>query len=143
MKESRRLALFVAVGGFAALVNFVARIMIDWATSYEVAIVFAYPIGMTTAFLLNRALVFDGKHGNWKGQYGRFLLVNLVALVQIFIVSVALARFLFPAIGFTWRAHTVAHAIGLASPILTSYWAHKNFSFSKPATERGRDAETT
>jgi putative flippase GtrA len=143
MKEPTRVFLFVAIGGFAALVNFVARILIDRTTSYEVAIVLAFPIALTTAFLLNRALVFDGRHGDWRTQFWRFLLVNLVALVQVFVVSVALARFAFPAIGFTWRAHTVAHAIGLASPILTSYWAHKYFSFSKPAAERGRGAETT
>jgi len=130
MTERTRLALFILIGGFAALVNLVARILIDQRTSYEVAVVLAYPIGMTVAFLLNRTFVFLGGHSDWRGQYWRFVLVNLAALAQIFVVSVGLDRFLFPLIHFTWHADTVAHAIGLASPTLTSYWAHKHYSFA-------------
>lgn len=130
MKGGARLTLFVLIGGFSSLVNLLARIVIDIFTSFEVAIVLAFPIALTTAFVLNRALVFNGRAGNWRGQYWRFLLVNLATLVQVFVLTMALARFLFPAIGFRWHADTVAHAIGLVSPILTSYWAHKYFSFS-------------
>lgn len=121
---------FVLIGGFAALVNLVSRIVIDIATGYEVAIVLAFPVALTTAFALNRAFVFDARDGDWRRQYWRFFLVNLAALVQVFLISVGLARFAFPAIGFAWHPDTVAHALGVISPILTSYWAHKHFSFS-------------
>jgi putative flippase GtrA len=130
MSEKRRLLLFIGIGGFASLVNLVARILFDGFTSYEVAILLAFPVALTTAFLLNRALVFDASSGDWRRQYWRFLLVNLIALVQVFLISIAFARLIFPAVGFDWHAETIAHAIGLASPILTSYWAHKHFSFS-------------
>ena len=30
---------------------------------------------------------------------------------------------------------TVAHAIGLLSPLFTSYWAHKHFTFRGAARE--------
>ncbi len=49
------------------------------------------------------------------------------------IVGVGLDRFVFPAVGFTWHAETVAHVIAVASPILTSYVAHKYFSFAEAA----------
>lgn len=130
MNGRMRLALFILIGGGASLVNLLARMAIDYVTSFEVAIVLAFPIALTTAFLLNRAFVFQGAGGPWYRQYWRFLLVNLVALVQVFAISVGLARFVFPAIGFLWYPDTVAHAVGLVSPILTSYWAHKHFSFS-------------
>ena len=133
MKDRRAFLLFVLIGGFASAVNLVARLAIDLWTSYEIAILLAFPIALTTAFLLNRAYVFDAKDGRWTQQYWRFLIVNLAALVQIFVISVALARWLFPAIGFTWHADTVAHAVGLISPIFTSYWAHRRFSFASPA----------
>jgi len=42
----------------------------------------------------------------------RFALINLAAVSQLWVVRVGLARFVFPAIGFTWRADTVAHVIG-------------------------------
>ena len=137
MSERQRLILFIGIGGFASLVNLVARILFDGFTSYEAAIVLAFPVALTTAFLLNRALVFDGGRGDWRGQYWRFLLVNLAALAQVFLISVALARLIFPAIGFGWHADTVAHAVGLISPIFTSYWAHKHFSFSERAAGAG------
>jgi putative flippase GtrA len=137
MKESERFVAFVAVGGFASVVNLVARLIFDTVTSYEAAILLAFPVALTTAFLLNRAFVFRSGDGGWERQYWRFLLVNLATLVQIFLVSVALARFIFPASGFTWHADTVAHAIGLVVPIFTSYWMHKRFSFA-PAGPSGR-----
>ena len=62
-------------------------------------------------------------------DYMRFALVNLAAVVQVWIVSVGLARFVFPAVSFTWHADTVAHVIGVVVPVFTSYLGHKHFSF--------------
>lgn len=134
MSNRREFLAFVAIGGFAAGVNFGARLAIDWWTSFEVAILLAYLVAMTTAFLLNRAYVFKAADGPWRRQYTRFAIVNLIALVQVFLISVGLARYLFPAMGLTWHADEIAHAIGLASPILTSYWAHKKYSFAAAAS---------
>jgi putative flippase GtrA len=55
--------------------------------------------------------------------------VNLLALVQVWLISVGLVRLVFPAIGFIWQAETMAHAIGVVSPVITSYFAHKYYSF--------------
>ena len=73
----------------------------------------------------------DGDSG-WRGahwQFMRFALVNAVAFAQVWIISVGLARLVFPAIGFAWDAETVAHVIGVVSPVATSYLMHKHFSF--------------
>jgi putative flippase GtrA len=64
-------------------------------------------------------------------EYLQFGLANLVAIVQVWCVSVGLARLLFPAIGFDWHAETVARVIGVASPVYTSYLGHEHFSFGK------------
>ena len=132
MSARKEFVGFVAIGAFAAGVNWLVRFPIDYVTSFEAAVVLAYLVAMTTAFLLNRAFVFRASDGPWARQYRRFALVNLVALVQVFLVTVGLARLLFPAIGFDWHAEAVAHAIGLGSPILTSYWGHKFYSFAGP-----------
>jgi putative flippase GtrA len=128
---SREFAVFVVVGGFAAVVNIASRLAFNLVMSYEIAVVAAYLCGMATAFLLNRAFVFKGSAtGNTSRQGARFALVNLVALAQVWVCGVGLARLAFPYFGFTWHAETVAHAIGVASPVLTSYFAHKYFSFA-------------
>lgn len=133
MSGRQRFLLFLGIGAFAAAVNLGARAAINLATSYEAAIILAYPFGMTTAFLLNRALLFQASTLHVAHQYGRFALVNVLALAQIFLVSELFARLLFPAIGFGWHAETVAHGIGLMSPTFTSYWAHKHFTFARAA----------
>ena len=135
MTDRQRFLLFLVIGALAAAVNLGARAAIDLVTSYEVAIILAYPFGMTTAFLLNRALLFQASTLHVAHQYGRFTLVNLLALVQIFLVSELFARLVFPFVGFTWHAETVAHGIGLMSPTFTSYWAHKHFTFAGAAGE--------
>ena len=86
-------------------------------------------LGMTTAYILNKLFVFVSPDRQISAEYARFALVNLVAIALVWCVSVGLARLLFPAIGFTWHAETVAHIIGVASPVYTSYLGHKHFSF--------------
>ena len=131
--ERRRFILFLGAGGAAAVVNIVSRIALNWVMRYEIAIVVAYLIGMTTAYLLNKQFVFAASGRKVSSEYLRFTLVNLAAVLQVWIVSVGLARFVFPAAGFAWHAETVAHVIGVAVPVFTSYLGHKHFSFAAKA----------
>ena len=134
---SRQFLLFVAASGAAAVVNVVARYLIDLALPYGVSIVLAFVCGMLTAFALNRRFVFEAHTGDHNRQAVRFILVNLVALIQVWGVSELLARLIFPRVGMVWQAETVAHVIGVGSPVFTSYLAHKHFSFaSNPAAPR-------
>ena len=129
-EERKRFALFLFAGGTAALVNILSRIAFNWLMPYEVAIVVAYLCGMTTAYLLNKRFVFASSGRGVASEYTRFALVNLAAVAQVWIVSVGLARWVFPAISFTWHAETVAHVIGVTIPVFTSYLGHKHFSFA-------------
>ncbi len=137
--ETRRFLVFLLTGGLAALVNILSRIVFDQLlhhlglgplTSYEIAVIPAYLVGMTTAFFLARSFVFAKSGRGLHVEYGRFALVNLVALVQVWLVSVLLLRLVFPAIGLSWNAETIAHVIGVLSPVLVSYHGHKRFSFA-------------
>jgi putative flippase GtrA len=114
----------------AALVNVLSRIALNLAMSYEAAIVIAYICGMTTAYLLNKLFVFSPSGRSIHDEYVRFALVNALALALVLIVSVGLARSVFPAIGFTWHADTVAHIVGVSAPIFVSYLGHQYFSFA-------------
>jgi putative flippase GtrA len=42
-----------------------------------------------------------------------------------------LAVIMFPAVGFTWHAETVAHVTGVVSPAVTSYLLHSSYTFGK------------
>jgi putative flippase GtrA len=123
---------FVIVGGFAALVNILMRIIFSQLVSFELAVALAFPFGLTTAYLLSRRFVFESSEDSVSAQYVRFTIVNLLALLQVWVLSVGLANWLFPKLGFTWYAELIAHITGVLSPVVTSYYGHKFFTF-RPA----------
>jgi putative flippase GtrA len=121
---------FVLSGGIAAGVNVLSRAALSTITSYSASIVIAYLIGMTTAYVLMKLFVFEESGRRPEAEYLRFGLVNMVALAQVWIVSVGLARWLFPLVGFGFYPEAIAHVIGVLSPVATSYFLHKYFTFS-------------
>lgn len=127
----RQFVGFVMASGFAALVNIGSRIAFNHWLPYSAAIVVAYICGMVTAFTLNRLFVFREAVNPLHYQAFWFTMVNLAAVVQTLIVSLLLARLLFPAIGFHWHSDTVAHACGVAAPLITSFIGHKHLTFRK------------
>lgn len=128
---------FVLVGVLAGLVNVVARIVFNAVVSYEVAVVLALPVALTVAFTLNRKHVFKATAGHAASQYLKFAIVNILALAQVWLISVGLAKIAFPWLGMTRHADTVAHAVGASSPIPTSFRAYKWFVFAGPASMAG------
>jgi putative flippase GtrA len=129
MPGRARFIRFLLTSGAAAGVNIAARYLLEFAVRYEIAVAVAYLFGMVTAFVLARRFVFEAGHDKASGQFVRFAIVNAIAFTQVWLISVGLARWLFPAIGFDWQAQTVAHVIGVASPAVTSYLLHQRFSF--------------
>ncbi|MFF2323682.1 GtrA family protein [Agrobacterium sp. NPDC058088] len=121
---------FVVSGGIAAGVNVLSRAALSTITSYSAAIVIAYLIGMTTAYGLMKLFVFEESGRRPEAEYLRFGLVNMVALAQVWLVSLGLARWLFPLAGFDFHPESVAHVIGVLSPVAMSYFLHKYFTFS-------------
>ena len=122
-------ARFVVAGGVAAAVNIAARLVLSQVISFEIAVVFAYLVGMATAFVLTRELVFSRSRRSVRSEAFRFAVVNAVALMQVWIVSVALAEWLFPKLGLVWHSELIAHLIGVLSPVALSYVGHKRFTF--------------
>lgn len=124
---------FVASGGAAAAANVLSRIGFSTIMPYSAAILLAYLVGMATAYLLMRRFVFSGSGRGRREEVLRFSLVNLLAAAQVWAVSMALSRLVLPALGWTWQAETVAHAVGVGSTVLTSFVAHRRFTFGRGA----------
>lgn len=130
---SRRFVMFLFAGGVAALANIGSRIALGTVVAYVPSIMLAYGVGMLTAFLLNRLLVFTD-HGNaLHHQVLWFVVVNAAAVVQTILISLALARWGFPAIGMAFHPETVAHVMGVLVPVATSYLGHKHLTFKTAA----------
>ncbi|WNC89086.1 GtrA family protein [Paraburkholderia sp. FT54] len=126
---SKSFLLFLLTGGFAAAVNWGSRIVYNKWMPYSAAIVVAYITGMITAFILAKLFVFTKSTQSTGRSVFFFTLVNLVAVVQTWAVSVGLAYYVFPWVGMTWHARDIAHAVGVAVPVFTSYLGHKRWSF--------------
>lgn len=125
------LTRFVLAGGIAAVLNWVAGRVLAPIFGLDAAVVMGYCVGMITAFLLNRAYVFE-KSGRPAGQeFFRFALVNAVSVVIVWAVTSLLARVIFPSLAFRWNSEAIAHAIGILSPIIPSFLMHRAFSFAR------------
>jgi len=128
---SREFIAFFVCNTFAAGVNFGSRLLFSVAVRYEIAIVLAYCCGILTAFTLNKFFVFDAKRGKTGKQLLGFVIVNILGLAQTLLFSLLFRNFIFPQIGFTFYPDEVAHFIGIAIPVFTSFLGHKYISFRK------------
>jgi len=128
-KLNSEFARFVITGGFAAGVNFLSRIGLSEFLSYRYAVFIAYIIGMITAFILSKIFVFEKNNKSTSNQFIKFAIVNVVAVLQVWLISVGLAEYGFPAVNFTFYPEAVAHFIGISVPVVSSYYGHKYFTF--------------
>lgn len=126
---------FLMAGGFSALLNFISRIVFSEIVSFRVAVLLAYLIGMTTAFLLAKYFVFEKSGRSFMSEFKGFAIVNVFSVIQVWLISVGLVEYLFPAFDFTFHPEEIAHFIGLGALAITSYFGHKHFTFRKsPST---------
>ena len=125
---SRQFLVFVLTGGLAACVNFGSRIVYNQWLDFSASVVFAYLTGMVTAFVLARVFVFTQGTQSMRRSAFFFVLVNGVAVLQTWAISMAL-YYLLPLAGVSRFVPEIAHAVGVAVPVFTSYLGHKKFSF--------------
>lgn len=127
---TRRFLAFIVTGGVAACVNFGSRFLYALWLSFSVSVVFAYLTGMLTAYVLARLFVFRTTQLSTATSALRFAIVNAAALLQTWLVSVGLYRYIFPYFGVTHGAAELAHAVGIIVPVFTSYLGHSRWSFA-------------
>lgn len=127
--QSKEFLAFLITGGCAAVVNFGSRILYDVWVAFSIAIILAYITGMITAFWLARLFVFKKSTLSIGRSASFFILVNIIAVVQTWGISMFLAYYLLPQMGIATFKSEIAHAVGVAVPVFTSYLGHKYWSF--------------
>jgi len=126
---SKQFMIFLLTGGTAAAVNFSSRILYSQSFDFSLAVILAYITGMITAFVLAKLFVFKKSQQSVRRSALFFVLVNLVAILQTWGISMGLAHYLLPPLGITSYVQEIAHAAGVAVPVFTSYIGHKRWSF--------------
>ncbi|MEB3305714.1 MAG: GtrA family protein [Cyanobacteriota bacterium] len=129
MTAPRQFLRFVLTGGAAALVNVISRIGFSQLMAFEVAVLAAYAVGMVTAYILARRFVFLSSQQSVGRSFAAFALVNLVAVLQTWLVSVGLRPWLLSMVGAVGLADLIAHSVGVIVPVFTSFLGHKHISF--------------
>lgn len=127
--KSRQFLVFLLTGGFAAIVNLVSRFIYNHWLSFSTSVVLAYITGMVTAFILAKLFVFSKSQQSLHRSVAFFILVNLVAVSQTWLISMGLAYYLLPLVGVTKLVPEISHMVGVVVPVFTSYIGHKRWSF--------------
>lgn len=127
--KSKEFLSFIVTGGIAATVNFVSRIFYNHWVDYSLAIVLAYITGMIVAFLLAKWFVFQQSQQSLNHSIYYFILVNLLAVIQTFLMTMLLHDLVLPALEIQRYKKEIAHAFGILAPVFTSYLGHKYYSF--------------
>lgn len=120
---------FALSGGIAGLANILSRMALSQITNYSAAIVIAFLIGMTTAYVLMKQFVFQETGQRISHEYIRFGIVNMISLAQVWIISIILLKITFPLINNKNISETLSHSIAVFTPVITSYFLHKYFTF--------------
>jgi putative flippase GtrA len=84
---------------------------------------------MTIAFALAKIFVFKESQQSLHKSAAFFILVNGVAVLQTWGISLALAYSILPALGVEHYTKEIAHAAGVIFPVFTSFIGHKYLSF--------------
>jgi putative flippase GtrA len=124
-----RFVRFVALGACAAAVNWGSRFAYSMVMPFEAAVVVAYMTGMVVAFVLFSLFVFPAADRPLRQQIGFFVLVNAANVVQVWVVAIALARWVLPALHYPGPIEATAHALAIAVPVFTAYIGHKRLTF--------------
>ncbi len=126
----RHYLLFLFTGLSSVVVNMLSRIVFNQWFCYSISIFLAYSISTIVAYILNRYYVFNQSGSTIKQSAYKFFLVNLVGVIQVWVVSVTLVLHVFPYYEFNYFVPEIAQLMALSSLTLTSYYLHKYFSFS-------------
>lgn len=125
---SRQFVGFLLVGGLAAFLHWLARLLFSFVMAYGWAVFFAYGIGMGVAFAMNSRYVFPTSDKPVSKQARDFLAINLAFLPVVWTASVFLNQYLAEH-GFARYSEEFAHAIAITLPIMATFLLYKFFAF--------------
>jgi putative flippase GtrA len=125
---TRQFLLFLCVGGLAAFLNWLSRILLSQWLFFDWAVTVAYGIGILVAFLLNSFLVFPKSTKPKKQQARDFFITNICFFPVVWISAIEVNSILqyYEVIRYT---EAIAHAIALGIPMLATFLIYKFIAF--------------
>lgn len=125
---SRQFAGFLLVGGLAALLHWLTRVLLSVFMPYSWAVALAYVVGMSVAFALNSRYVFPTSDKPVAKQARDFVAINLAFFPVVWVTAIGLNGLL-PGFGIVHYAEEVAHALAISLPMLATFLLYKFYAF--------------
>lgn len=132
---TRQFLGYLAVGGVAALLHWLARVAVSLWLPFTWAVVAAYAVGMAVAFALNSLYVFNRSDKARHKQARDFVIVNLSFFPVVWLASLWLNDFLLR-LGMLGHTEELAHAVAVAIPMVATFLIYKFFAFRDTRYER-------
>ncbi|MBI1906846.1 MAG: GtrA family protein [Rhodocyclales bacterium] len=129
---TRQFLGYLAVGGVAALLHWLARVVLSVWMPFTWAVVFAYSVGVSVAFVLNSLFVFSRSAKAKHKQARDFVIVNLAFLPIVWYASILLNDAL-RQMGMMRYTEELAHGMALAIPMFATFLIYKFFAFRDAA----------
>ncbi len=126
---------FLAVGGLAALLHWLARLFLSIWLPFSLAVVIAYMVGMLVAFLLNSIFIFPTSEKARHAQARDFVLVNLSFFPVVWLAAVQINHWL-KTVGMISHSEELAHALAIPLPMLATFLIYKFFTFKEKSYEQ-------
>ena len=125
---SRQFLAFLFVGATAAFLHWLVRILLSLFLAYTWAVCWAYLVGMTVAFLLNRIFVFPASDKAIATQARDFIVINLAFFPIVWAAALTLNRLLLK-MGVEHYSQEIAHAAAISLPVLATFLLYKFYAF--------------
>lgn len=120
---------FIALGGFAAAVNWLVRFPLSLVMSFEAAVFVAYVIGMSVGFALYPRYVFPGSDRPVRQQVVIFLIVNLAGAGVVLLAAFVLLRLQAPFSYPLFIKQGLAHGLAIGIGAVANFFGHKKITF--------------
>ena len=127
---TKQFLIFLIVGGLAAFFNWLSRIILSFWLPFSYAVIFAYGVGMTVAFVLNAIFVFKNSVEPLKNQIISFAIINLAFLPVVWFSSIMLNNYLI-SLNFIKYPKEIAHGLAVCLPPLVTFLLYKFFAFKE------------
>jgi len=122
---------FLAAGGLAAAANFASRIAVQPLVGFKAALVVAFFVGITVAFVLNRTFVFPASGKSLRHEMTWFLIFNLIAFPIIVGGAMLLRDHVFGRFLPEALAEAASHAVSILIPVVVNFAAHRLVTFAR------------
>lgn len=127
---SKQFLGFLLVGGLAAVLNFLSRILFSVWLPFSWAVSIAYAVGMFVAFILNSFFIFPKSDKAKHLQARDFIFVNLAFFPATWFAAVEINSLL-KSLGLKNYSEELAHAAAIALPMFCTFLIYKFFAFKE------------